>query len=126
MTTFITPEQFVAAGKANVETLLALTNANFARAERLVALNLNTARSVLEDGVANAKALLAAKDVQSVANLQAGFAQPLVDKAVGGLSPASYDRAVKLAALPDLIRGYEDVKLANVRRFREEVRALGF
>ena len=82
MTTFITPEQFVVAGKANVETLLALTNANFARAERLVALNLNTARSVLEDGVANAKALLAAKDVQAVAGLQAGFAQPLVDKAV--------------------------------------------
>jgi len=33
---------------------------------------------------------------------------------------------VKLARLPDLIRGYEDIKLANVRRFREEVRALGF
>jgi len=33
---------------------------------------------------------------------------------------------VKLANLPDLIRGYEEIKLANVRRFREEVRALGF
>jgi indolepyruvate ferredoxin oxidoreductase len=48
----------------------------------------------------------------------------LVDRALGGLGTASYDRAVKLAALPDLIRGYEDIKLANVRRFRAEVQAL--
>jgi indolepyruvate ferredoxin oxidoreductase len=50
----------------------------------------------------------------------------LIDKALVGLDAASHARAVKLANLPDLIRGYEDVKLANVRRFREEVRALGF
>ena len=50
----------------------------------------------------------------------------LLDKAVAGLDPRSYDKAAKLAALPDLIRGYEEVKLANVRRYRDEVRALGF
>jgi len=50
----------------------------------------------------------------------------LIDRALTGLDGASHARAVKLASLPDLIRGYEHVKLANVRRFREEVRALGF
>ena len=50
----------------------------------------------------------------------------LVDKALVGLSPESYERAVKLASLPDVIRGYEDIKLENVQRFRDEVRALGF
>jgi indolepyruvate ferredoxin oxidoreductase len=50
----------------------------------------------------------------------------LVEKALIGLDAASHDRAVKLANLPDLIRGYEDIKLANVRRFREEVRKLGY
>ena len=50
----------------------------------------------------------------------------LVDKALAGLDAGSYDKAAKLAALPDLIRGYEHVKLANVRRYREQVRALGF
>jgi indolepyruvate ferredoxin oxidoreductase len=50
----------------------------------------------------------------------------LVDKALVGLSPESYERAVKLASLPDIIRGYEDIKLRNVQRFRDEVRALGF
>ena len=50
----------------------------------------------------------------------------LIEKALVGLDAASHARAVKLANLPDLIRGYEELKLANVRRFREEVRALGF
>ena len=50
----------------------------------------------------------------------------LVDKALVGLSPESYERAVKLASLPDVIRGYEDIKLENVQRFRDAVRALGF
>jgi indolepyruvate ferredoxin oxidoreductase len=50
----------------------------------------------------------------------------LIEKALAGLSPESYERAVKLAALPDVIRGYEDVKLRNVAKFREQVKALGF
>ncbi|MBI4636803.1 MAG: indolepyruvate ferredoxin oxidoreductase family protein [Candidatus Rokubacteria bacterium] len=50
----------------------------------------------------------------------------LVEKALAGLSPEGHERAVKLASLPDLIRGYEEIKLRNVARFREEVRALGF
>jgi hypothetical protein len=33
---------------------------------------------------------------------------------------------VTLASLPDVVRGYEDIKLRNVRKFRDEVRALGF
>jgi indolepyruvate ferredoxin oxidoreductase len=55
-----------------------------------------------------------------------GEYRALVEKALVDLSPESYERAVKLAALPDLIRGYEEIKLRNVERFRDEVRALGF
>ena len=54
-----------------------------------------------------------------------GEYQALVDKALVELGPDTWERAVKLAELPDLIRGYEDVKLRNVARFRDEVRALG-
>ena len=82
MSNFVTPEQFAAANKTNIETLLTLANTAFASAERLAALNLNTARSLLEDGVANTKALLAAKDVQELVNLQVSLAQPIVEKAV--------------------------------------------
>jgi indolepyruvate ferredoxin oxidoreductase len=31
---------------------------------------------------------------------------------------------VELAELPDVIRGYEDIKLASVERFREQAAAL--
>jgi len=55
-----------------------------------------------------------------------GEYRALVDKALVGLSSESYERAVKLANLPDVIRGYEEIKLRNVQRFRDEVRALGF
>ncbi len=82
MTKFDAPEQFAAASKANLESLLAQANTTFARAERLAALNLNTARSVLEDSAANTKALLAVKDPQDLVKLQATLAQPIVDKAV--------------------------------------------
>ena len=85
---FATPEQLAGANKANVETMLPLANTAFASAERFAALNLNTARAVLEDSVNNAKALLGAKDLQEVVSLQATLAQPSVEKAV------AYSRSV--------------------------------
>jgi len=83
-----TPEKFVAANKANVENLLTVANIAFASAERLAALNLNTARAALEDGVATAKALLAVKDVKELVALQSSLAQPAVEKAI------AYSRSV--------------------------------
>jgi phasin family protein len=83
-----TTEQFASANKANVETLLTIANTAFASAERLAALNLNTARAILEDSVANAKALLGVKDVQQLVAMQATLAQPAVEKAV------AYSRSV--------------------------------
>ena len=44
---------------------------------------------------------------------------------LGGLSPDTYERAVRAARLPDVIRGYEDIKLRNVAKYREEARTLG-
>ena len=64
--------------------------------------------------------------VRRVERALIGEYRALLDKALVGLGPESYERAVKLASLPDLIRGYEDIKLRNVKRFRDEVRALGF
>jgi indolepyruvate ferredoxin oxidoreductase len=40
------------------------------------------------------------------------------------LTPAGYDRVVQLAELPDMIRGYEDVKLRNVARYRAAIAEL--
>jgi len=48
----------------------------------------------------------------------------LMEAEMDALAPGSYERAVRLARLPDVIRGYEEVKLAGVERFREQVRAV--
>jgi indolepyruvate ferredoxin oxidoreductase len=37
------------------------------------------------------------------------------------LRPDTLQRAVQIAELPDMIRGYEDVKLRNVKRYREQL-----
>jgi phasin family protein len=79
---FATPEQFAAANKASVEAMLSLANTALASAERIAALNLNTARSLLEDGVANTKAILGAKDPQEALAVQASLTQPNVEKTV--------------------------------------------
>lgn len=50
----------------------------------------------------------------------------LIFKAVDDLTPDNYSMAVKLASLPDVIRGYDEVKLRNVDKFWTEVEALGY
>lgn len=78
----VNAEQFAAANKATVEALLSLANTSLANAERLAALNLHTARAIVEDSVANMKTLLGAKDAQEALNLQASLTQPGIEKAV--------------------------------------------
>ena len=48
----------------------------------------------------------------------------LMEAELDSLTPATYGRATKLAQLPDVIRGYEHVKLAGVEQFRQQVRAI--
>ena len=79
---YVTPEQIQAANKANVETFLAVANAQFAALEKLATLNANTVRSAFEDSIANTRALLGAKDVQELVSLQNSFAQPAIEKAI--------------------------------------------
>jgi indolepyruvate ferredoxin oxidoreductase len=41
------------------------------------------------------------------------------------LDQNNYDRAVEIAGLPDMVRGYEDIKLASVEAYRARLRELG-
>ena len=50
--------------------------------------------------------------------------QQMIDQAISVLSRDSYDRAVAIAELPDMIRGYEEIKEANVEKFREAAKDL--
>ena len=79
---YVTPEQVSASGKAGVEALVSLANAQLAAYERLSSLSLDATRSAFEDSVNYARAVLGAKDVQEVVNLSAAAAQPALEKAL--------------------------------------------
>ena len=81
-------ENLVSANKAAVENVTTIANGAIANAERLAALNLNTARSLMEDSVANVKAMLGAKDPQQFVALQSTLVQPFIEKFV------AYSRSV--------------------------------
>jgi phasin family protein len=80
MNTF-TPDQFVAAQKASLETLFGLTNKAFEGVEKLVELNLQVARTSLSEAAETTQAALSVKDAQELLNLQAGLLQPAAEKA---------------------------------------------
>ena len=84
----VNPEQFAAANKATVDSLLSVANTALASAERIAALNLNTARAALEDTAAGVKSVMEAKDPQAAIAAQQALAQPAVEKAV------AYSRSV--------------------------------
>ncbi|CAB3747389.1 phasin family protein [Paraburkholderia humisilvae] len=78
--TLLTPEQFAAAQKANLETLFGLTNKAFEGIEKLVELNLQVVKSTLAEGQENAQRALSVKDAQELLALQASFTQPVAEK----------------------------------------------
>ena len=82
----LTPEQILAAHKANIETLFGLTNKAFEGVEKLVELNLTATRAALNEAASHTQAVLSVKDAQELLALQASLFQPLADKA------ASYSR----------------------------------
>jgi len=84
----LTAEQLLAAHKANVETLFGLTNKAFESVEKLVELNMQVAKSTLNEAAETTHAALSVKDVQELLALQASLLQPSAEKA------AAYSRHV--------------------------------
>jgi phasin family protein len=84
----ITADQFASTGKANVETLLEVSQKAFESVEKLVELNLQTVRASLDDSAEATKAMLSIKDAQELLALHTSLAQPAADKA------ATYGRQV--------------------------------
>jgi len=79
---YVTPEQIQAASKTNVESFLAVANAQFAAFEKLTSIQASAVKTAFEDSMANTRALLGAKDVQEFVSLQNSFAQPAIEKAI--------------------------------------------
>jgi len=83
-----THEKLAGLATANIETALAIARTAFAGTERLAALNINTARSVVDESYESAKMLMAVKDPKELATLNAAMAKPAVEKGI------AYSRAV--------------------------------
>jgi len=76
----LTAEQVLAAQKANVQTLFGLTGKAFEGVEKLIELNLQVAKTALEEASEATSAALSVKDAQELLNLQASFLQPAAEK----------------------------------------------
>ena len=75
-----TPEQMIAAHKANVETLFGLTHKAFEGVEKLVELNLQVAKASLIEVAEATKAAMSVKDAQELLALQTSLLQPSAEK----------------------------------------------
>lgn len=81
-------DQLIAASKANVEAMIGLSQKAFEGAEKIVELNMSVARESMADAAELARAAVAAKDVQTLLQLQSDMLQPTAEKA------AAYARSV--------------------------------
>lgn len=100
----MTAEQFLATHKSNVEILFGLSSKAFEGVEKIVELNLQTARAAMGEVAEAARAALSVKDAQELMALQAGLVQPLAEK-TAAYSRHLYDIAT--AASADLGRTFE-------------------
>jgi phasin family protein len=84
----LTAEQILAANKANVEVLFGLSGKAFEGVEKLVELNLATAKALLAETASQTQTVLGAKDAQELLALQTTLLQPIGEKA------ATYGREI--------------------------------
>lgn len=100
-----TPEQLIALNKASVEAALRFAGVALDGAEKLIELQLKTAKSALADGIQNARALTAVRDFDQLAALKDTVMQPTIEKATA-YAKGVYDVATETQA--DLTRVVEE------------------
>ncbi len=79
---YVSAEQIAATGKAGMDALITLGQAQFAAFEQVSVLNFNTGKVVFEDGIKHAKALMSVKGARDLVELNAAAAQPAFEKAI--------------------------------------------
>lgn len=75
------PDQFAALNKSQIDTALRFAGVALQGTQRLVALQIEVAKSVLADSVSNVKTLANVKDPQELAGLRSSLVQPNIEKA---------------------------------------------
>jgi phasin family protein len=100
-----TPEQLFAFNKANMEAAIRIAGVALEGAERLIGLQMKTAKSALADGLQNARALTSVRDLDQFAALKESVVQPTFEKATA-YAKEVYD--VASATQADLSRVVEE------------------
>lgn len=76
----MTPEQFAAAQKTQLEALFGLASKSMDNMEKLVDLNMQAMKTSLQEGADHTMALMSVKDLQELSSLQSGWMQPMAEK----------------------------------------------
>ncbi len=76
----LTAEQLMAAHKTNLETLFSMGQTSFEGVEKLMALNMQVAKTAIEEAAENTKAALSVKDAQELMALHTSMLQPTAEK----------------------------------------------
>ena len=102
---YTVPEQLIAANKENLESFISLAGILFVGTEKLIDLNVKTAKSAFADAAKTAQSLSGVKDAQGFTDVQTTFVQPAADKF------AAYGRGVYAVASEtqaDLTKFFEE------------------
>jgi len=76
-----TAEKFADAGKLSLDTMTSVLDVAFDSSARLMALHLDTSRSLLQDGASHAAAVLDAKNTMDLFQHEAALGQSVIDSA---------------------------------------------
>jgi phasin family protein len=109
---FVTPAQIAELQKGQIDTVYALSHAVFGAAEKFADLNIAAAKALLEESSESTQSYLGVKDVKELTSLNAGFAQPALEKLV------SYNRnlySIASAAGAEIAKIFE-VRIAESNR----------
>lgn len=110
----LTVDQVMASHKANIETLVGLTNKAFEGVEKIVELNMTASKAALAEAGDHAKAVLSVKDAQELLTLQSGLMQPLAEKT------AAYNRHlydITSGSVSEFTRAFEEQAAENQKKF---------
>ena len=89
-----TPDQLIALNKASVEAFVRFAGVALEGAERLLDLQLKTAKNALSDGLENARILASVRDFEQLTALKDTLVQPTFEKATAYAKKA-YDVATE-------------------------------
>lgn len=76
----LTPEQIIAANKANLETLHSLSKNAFVGVEKLLELNLQVVKTVIHEQLEHIQTTANVQDAQTLLSMQVQFLQPFAEK----------------------------------------------